>query len=42
MIDEFKRKIISEFVGLKSEMYSLIDADNAENKKTKGVKKRIY
>ena len=31
MNDEFKGKIISEFVGLKSKMYSLIDVDNEEN-----------
>ena len=41
MKDEFKRKIISEFVGLKSKMYSLIDVDNDENKKAKGVNKKI-
>ena len=39
--DEFKRKIISEFVGLKSKMYSLIDVDNEENKKAKGVNKNV-
>ena len=38
MKDKFKRKI-SEFVGLKSKMYSLIDVDNEENKKAKGVNK---
>ena len=31
MNDEFKGKIISEFVGLESKMYSLIDVDNEEN-----------
>ena len=41
MKDEFKGKIISEFVGLKSKFYSLIDVDNEENKKTKGVKKKL-
>ena len=40
MKDEFKEKIISEFVGLKSKMYSLIDADNEENTKAKGVNKK--
>ena len=30
MKDEFKEKIISEFVGLKSKMYSLIDVDDEE------------
>ena len=39
MKDEFKRKIFDEFVGLKSKMYSLIDAGSEENKKVKGVNK---
>ena len=38
---EIKGKIISEFVGLKSEMYSLIAADGREIKKTKGVNKNV-
>ena len=33
--DEVKRKIISEFVGLKSKMYSLIDVDGKKIKKQK-------
>ena len=33
MKDELKGKINSESVGLKSKMYSLIDADNEEKKK---------
>ena len=41
MKDEFKGKIISEFVELKSKMYSLVDVDGEENKKAKGVNKNV-
>ena len=41
MKDEFKGKIISEFVGLKSKMYSFVDGDIEENKKAKGVNKNV-
>ena len=34
---ESERKAVIEFVGLKSKMYSLIDVDDKENKKGKGV-----
>ena len=41
MKDEFKGKIISELVGLKSKMYSLIIVEYEELTKAKGVNKRI-
>ena len=41
MKDEFKGKIISEFVGLKSKMYSLISIDNKKVTKAKGVNKKM-
>ena len=41
MKDEFKRKTISKFIGLKSKMYSLIAIDGEENKKAKEVNKSI-
>ena len=41
MKDEFKGKMISEFTGLKSEMYSLISVDNKEVTKAKGVNKKL-
>ena len=41
MKDEFKENIVSEFVGLKSKMYSLIAVDDEEVKKTKGVNKNV-
>ena len=40
MKDELKGKVISDFVGLKSKMYSLISVYNEEFTKAKGVKKR--
>ena len=42
MKDELKGKIISEFAGLKSKMYSLTDADNEEDTKAKGVNKKKH
>ena len=41
MKGEFKGKIISEFAGLKSKMYSLISVHNEEVTKAKGVNKKI-
>ena len=40
MKDEFKGKIISEFVGLKTKMDSLINADDKEVTKANGVNKK--
>ena len=40
MKDEFKGKTISEFLGLESEMYFVVDGDGEENKKeNKPIKK---
>ena len=36
-----KEKIISETVGLKPKIYSLIDGDSKENKKVKRVNKNV-
>ena len=41
MQDDFKGAIISEFIGLKSKMYSLISEDDEEVTKAKGVNKKI-
>ena len=41
MKDEFKGKIISEFVELKSKMYSLISVNNEEITRAKGVNKKL-
>ena len=41
MKDEFKGKIISKFVELKSKMYSLFNVDGEENKKSKRVNKNV-
>ena len=39
--DEFKGKVIYDFIGLKSKMNSLISVDNKEVSKAKGVNKKI-
>ena len=41
MNDEFNGVKISEFVGLKAKMYSLISDDNKEVNKAKGVNKKL-
>ena len=41
MKDEVKGNIVSEFVGLKSKMYSLVAVDGKENKKAKTVNKNV-
>ena len=41
MKDEFKARITSEFVGLKSKMYSLTCVDDEEVTKAKGLNKKI-
>ena len=41
MKDEFKGQKVSEFLGLKSKMYSLINVDDKEVSKAKGVNKKI-
>ena len=41
MKDKLKRKIISEFIGFKSKMRSLIAVDSKEVKKAKGVNKNV-
>ena len=41
MKDEFNGTKISEFIGLKSKMYSLISVDNKEVNKAKGVNKKL-
>ena len=41
MKDEFKGVPISEFIGLKSKINSLINVDDEEVSKAKGVNKKI-
>ena len=41
MKDEFKGKTTQELVGLKSKMYSLVNVDNEETIRAKGVSKNV-
>ena len=41
MKDEFKGKIISDFFGLTSKMYSLISVDNEEVIRAEGLNKKL-
>ena len=41
MKNEFKGKIITEFISFKSKMYSFTSIDNKETSKEKGVNKKI-
>ena len=41
MKDELSGKVISELIGLKSKMYSLISVDDEEKIRAKGIKKRL-
>ena len=39
--DELNQRVMSKFVALTSKLYVFLDIDNAEEKKTKGVKKCV-
>ena len=39
--DELNQRVMSKFVALTSKLYVFLDTDNAEEKKTKGVKKCV-
>ena len=39
--DEFQGRVISEFVALKSKMYSLTDVDDEEVTKAEGVNEKV-
>ena len=41
MKDEFKGEVVSEFIGLKSKMYSLVSVNNEEKTKAKGINKKL-
>ena len=41
MKDEFEGRMISEFIRLKSKIYSLVDVDGEISKKAKGINRSV-